>query len=86
MTITIPYVIECFFTFTFNLNIIYDMKRMFKKIVKSKNPSLGSIHGPGPAALTSTSTGTTDLMASIPAFDADGTASAQVTAGVSVPL
>ena len=84
MTIATPYVIECSFSFTFNLNIIYDMKRMFKKVFKSKNPSLGSIHGRGPASSTSTSTGTTDLMASIPAFDANVTASAQITAGDSV--
>ena len=78
------YVIECSFSSTL---IIYDMKRMFKKIFKSKKSSLGSLHGRGPAASTSISTGTTgitDLMLSIPACDSDGTASAQVTAGVSV--
>jgi hypothetical protein len=59
--------------------IINDMKRIYKKVFKSKKSSLGSIHGPGPA--TSTSTHITDLM---PASDA--TASAQVTAGVSVSI
>jgi hypothetical protein len=59
------------------------------KVFKSKNPSLGSIiHEPasGPAASTSTLiTSTTDLRPSIPASDATvATASAQVTAGVSV--
>ena len=75
------YVIKCSFSFT---AIINDMKRIYRKVFKSKKPSLGSIHGHGLAASTSTSTGTTDLMPSIPAFDSDGTVSAQVTAGVSV--
>ena len=72
-----------FFLFT---SIINDMKRIYGKIFKSKKPSLGSLHGPGPqaAASTLTSTGTTDFMPSIPSFDSDGTASAQVTAGLSV--
>jgi hypothetical protein len=61
------------------------MKRSHEKAFKSKIPSLGSIHGPGPATSTSTLiTSTTDLMPSIPASDA--TASAQVTAGVSVSV
>ena len=84
MLVNSNYVIKCSFSFTLNLNIIYDMKRMFKKISKSKKPSLGSIVGRGPAASTSTSTGTTDLMPSFPACDSDRTASAQVTAGLSV--
>jgi hypothetical protein len=37
------------------------MKRIYKKIFKSKKPSLGSKHGPGPATSTSTSTKATDL-------------------------
>jgi hypothetical protein len=78
------YVIERFFSLTL---IIDDMKRIYKKVFKStgKKPSLGSIHGPGPATSTSTLiTSSTDLMPSIPASDA--TASAQVTAGVSVSV
>ena len=62
------------------------MKRFLKKIFKSKKPSLGSIHGLGPAASTSTSTGATDLMLSVPACDSDGTASAQGAAGISVSV
>ena len=54
------------------------MNRIYRKVFKSRKPSLGSLHGP--AASTLTSTGTTDLMASIPAFDTDVTASAQITA------
>ena len=79
------YVIKCSFSLTFTL-IINDMKRFNKKISKSKKPSLGSLHGPGPlaAASTSTSTGTTVLMPSIPSFELDGTARVQVAAGVSV--
>ena len=69
--------------------IINDMKRIFKKVFKSKKPSLGSIHGRGhePASATSTSTliiSTTDLMPSIHASAA--TASAQVIPGVSVSV
>ena len=62
------------------------MKRIYKKVFKSKKPSLGSLHGPGPATSTSTSTGANDLLPSIPAWDSesDGTISAQVNAGVSV--
>ena len=77
------YVIECSFSLTL---IINDMKRTHKKekVFKSKKPSRGSKHVPGPAASTSTSTGTADLMPSTPSFDLDGTANAQVTVGVSV--
>jgi hypothetical protein len=62
------------------------MKRIYKKVFKSKKTeSLGSIHGLGPATSTSTLiTSTTDLIPSIPTGDA--TASAQVTAGVSVSV
>ena len=68
--------------------IINDMKRLYRKVFKSKKPSLGSIHEPGTATLTSTIiTSTTDLMPSIPASDATATsASAQVTAGLSVSV
>jgi hypothetical protein len=54
------------------------MKRehSYEENSKSKKPSLGSIHGPGPA------TSTSDLIPSIPATTSDATASAQVTAGV----
>ena len=63
------------------------MKRIYKKVFKSKKPSLGSIHGPGPATSTSTViTSTTDLMPLIPACDSDATVSAQVSAGVSVSV
>ena len=64
------------------------MKRIYKTVFKSKKPSLGSIRGSGLATSTSTSAGTSDLMPSIPVFDSesDGTASAQVTAGVSVTV
>ena len=65
--------------------IINDMKPFYKKIFKSKKSFLGSIRGPGPATSTSTPiTSTTDLMPCIPASDT--TASAQVTAGVSVSV
>ena len=80
------YVIERSFTFTFTLLIINDMKRIYGKIFKSKKPSLGSLHGPGPltAPSTLTSSGTTGLglMPSIPSFDSDGTASAGVSVRV----
>ena len=64
------------------------MKRALKKLFKSKKPYLGTIHGLGPATSTSTSTGPTDLMLSIPAFysESDGITSAQVAAGVSVSV
>ena len=64
------------------------MKRFLKKLVKSKKPPLGTIHGLGPATSTSTSTGPTDLMLSIPAYDSesDGTTRAQVAAGVNVSV
>ena len=64
------------------------MKRILKKVLKSKKQSLGSIHGLGPATSTLTSTGPTDLMLSIPDCDSelDGTISAQVAAGVSVSV
>ena len=76
------YVIKCSFSFTV---IINDMKRTHEEneVFKSKKP-YWAIHGPGTVASTSTSTGTTDLITSIPSFDSDGTANAQVTAGVSV--
>jgi hypothetical protein len=61
------YVIERSFSLTST------MKRIYKKVFKSKKPSLGSIHGPGPANSTSSVT-------------SDATASAQVTAGVSVSV
>jgi hypothetical protein len=57
------------------------MKRFYKKVFKSKTPSLVSLDasGHGPATSTSTFiTSTTDLMPSI----RDATASAHVTAGV----
>ena len=57
-----------------------------KEVFISKKRSRGSKHGPGTAASTSTSTGTTDLVPSIPSFDSAGTTSAQVTAGVSVSV
>ena len=82
------YVIESSFSFT----SIIDMKRkrILKKVFKSKKPSLGSIHASGlvPATLTSTSTGTTDLMLSIPACDSesDGTTSTQVAADINVSV
>ena len=70
-------------TVTLTLTIINEMKRFYKKVFKSDKPSLGSIHGPGPATSTSTLiTSIDDLMPSIHASDA--TASTQVTAGVSV--
>ena len=65
------------------------MKRILKKVLKptGKKQSLG-IHGLGPATSTPTSTGTTDLMLSIPACDSelDGTTGAQVAAGISVSV
>ena len=63
------------------------MKRIYRKIFKSKKPSLGSNHGPGPVASTLTSTlitSTTDLIPSVPVCDT--IASTQVTAGVSVSV
>ena len=59
--------------------------KLYRKVFKPKKPSLGPIHVPGPATSTSgLIISTTDLMPSIPASDA--TASAQVTAGVSVSV
>ena len=79
------YVIEKPFSFT---SIINDMKRVLKKVFKSKKPSLGTLHGLGPATSTSTTTGPTDLMLSIPACDSesDESTSAQVAAGVNVSV
>jgi hypothetical protein len=58
------------------------MKRIYRKVFKSKKASL---HGPEPATSTSTLiTSATDLLSSTPTYDA--TASAQVTAGVSVSI
>ena len=58
------------------------MKRIYEKVFKSKNPSLGSKHGPETSTLTSTlKTSTTDLMLSVPSD-----ATAQVTAGVSLSV
>ena len=78
---TVTYVIECSYSFTLITN---DMKRIYRRVFKSKKPSLGSIHGSGPA----TSTGTTDPVPSILACgsELDGTTSAQVAAGVSVSV
>ena len=80
------------FLFHFSLFIIKltsttHMKRIFKKVFKSKEPSLGSIHGPGSPTPTSTlTTSTIDLIPSIPARYSDAAPSAQVTAGVSVSV
>ena len=77
-----PYVI-----LLFDLDHQHDMKRnhSYEEVFKSKRPSLGSIHGAGPATSTSTLiTSTTDNMPPIPASDV--TASAQVAAGVSVSV
>ena len=61
------------------------MKRFYKKVFKSKKPSLGSIHEPGPATSTSTHiTSTTDLLPSI--LTSDATAIAQVTSDVQVSV
>jgi len=60
------------------------MKRFFKKFLPKK-PSPASIHGLGPASLTSALI-TTDLMPSIPGTASDATESAQVIAGVSVSV
>ena len=57
------------------------MKRIYRRVFKSKKPSLGSIHGSGPA----TSTGTTDPILAC-GSELDGTTSAQVAAGVSVSV
>jgi hypothetical protein len=64
------------------------MKRFYKKVFKSKKPSLVSIHASGHRPVTSTSTLITDLMQFIPAAG-DGstsTASAQVITGISVSV
>ena len=62
------------------------MKRIYKKVFKSKKPSLASIHGPVPATSTSASAVATDhLMLSIPACDSE-TRSAQAAAGVTVSV
>ena len=66
---------------------INEMKRLYKKVFKSKKPSLGSTHGHGPAISTSTLiTNTADLMPSIHASDVIASRGAQVTAGVSVSV
>ena len=79
------YVIDSPLSFTL---IINDMNRTSKKnkSFTSKKPYRRPKHGPELATSTSTSTGTTDLMLSIPDcdFELDGTISAQVVAGVSV--
>ena len=51
----------------------------------NKKPSLGSIHGLGPAISTSTKTGATDLMLSFPACDDESDAS-EVAAGITVSV
>ena len=56
------------------------MKRIYRKIFKSKKPSPGSKHGPGPVTATLTSTST--LMPSTP-DTSDAAVRAEVTAGVS---
>ena len=68
-----------------SLLINNDMKRIYKKVFKSKKQSLGPIHGPAmPAISTSASAVATDhLMLSIPACESE-TTSAQAAAGVSV--
>ena len=59
------------------------MKRFYKKVIKSKKPPLVSIHGYGPATLTSTLiTSSTDLHS----HPSDESASAQVIASVSVSV
>ena len=69
-----------------SLLINNDMKRIYKKVFKSKKRSLGSIHGPAvPATSTSAIAVATDLMLSIPACDSE-TTSAQAAAGVSVSI
>ena len=62
------------------------MKRIFKKVFKSKKPSLGSVHGPGPATSISTFITSNDLIPQVYIPASDATASAQVTAGVSVSV
>ena len=82
-----PYVIESELSLSHWSSIIKDtMNRILKNVSKSMEQYLGSIHGLGPATSTSTSTGATDLMLSIPSCDSDGIASAQVTADVSVSV
>ena len=76
---------------SFTVTLISDMKRKHssEKDFKSKKPSLGLIHGPGPVNSASTPiTSTPDLMPSIPAGDSvsGATASSQVTAGVNVSV
>ena len=67
--------------------IFNDMKQIYKKVFKSKKPSLASIHAPGPVPSTSTLiTSTTDLVPFNPACNPDAIVSAQVTAGVSVSV
>ena len=62
------------------------MKRFYKKVFKSKKPSLVPIHEPGPATSPSTLiTRNTDLMPSILATS-NPIASAEVTAGVNVSV
>ena len=63
------------------------MKRLYNGAFKTKKPSPGSMHGPGPATSTSTlkiSATDSNIMLSTPASNA--TASAQVTAGLSVSV
>ena len=78
------YVIESLSFLHFDIN---EMKSIYKKLFKTKNPTLGSIEPvPVPATSTSTSTGTTDPIPSFLACDSDATASAQVNAAVSVSV
>ena len=53
------------------------MKRFYKKVFKSKKPSLGSLHGSGPATSTLI-TSSTDLIPSESIHASDTTASTQV--------
>ena len=62
------------------------MKRFYKRLFKSKKPSLGSIHEPGPVTSASTSTGTIDPIPSIPAYHSESDGTAQVAAGVIVSV
>jgi hypothetical protein len=76
------YVIERLLSLTL---IINDMKRIYKKVFKSKKPSLGLLHGPGQALISTLMTSTIDLTPSIRA-DGSTASAAEVTVGVNVSV
>jgi hypothetical protein len=81
------YVIDIFLFDLHRSFIVNDMKRIYKKVFKSKKLSLGPIRGPGIATSTSTLiTSAADLIPPAPASSCDSDASAQGTADFNVSV